>query len=140
MSQSIEWRHDGARLVIPVIVYPPDTGADLSGIEGSALLDTGSTTTGITRRLATRLGLSGIGKRPMSTVGGDAQIERHIFRIGFFGSEGRNALPAFPCVFDEIVGFELRDGFSFDALIGMDILRQCELHLGKDRACRLTFG
>lgn len=46
MRRTIEWRHDGSRLVIPVTVYPPLTGTTLAGIEGKALIDTGSTSTG----------------------------------------------------------------------------------------------
>ena len=55
MRRTIEWRHDGSRLVIPVTVYPPLTGTTLAGIEGKALIDTGSTTTGLTGRLADSL-------------------------------------------------------------------------------------
>jgi hypothetical protein len=63
MPRTIEWRHDGARLVVPVTVYPPLTGAMLEGVAGRALIDTGSTTTGITARIAQPLGLRSIGKR-----------------------------------------------------------------------------
>lgn len=43
MSRTIEWRHDGSRIVVPVIVYPPLTGTTFEGIAGNALIDTGST-------------------------------------------------------------------------------------------------
>jgi hypothetical protein len=140
MPRSIEWRHDGRRLVIPVIIYPPLTGSTLEGIEGHALLDTGSTTTGVTGRVADRLGLRGIGKRLMATVGGETLIERYIFRIGLNGHGIENDAPTFPYIFEEVVGFELLDSFAFDALLGMDILRQCELLMTPGDRCRVTFG
>lgn len=52
MSRTIEWRHDGTRLVVPVMVYPPLTGATFEGVTGQALIDTGSTTTGVTVKIA----------------------------------------------------------------------------------------
>lgn len=140
MSRSIEWRHDGRRLVVPVIIYPPLTGAMLQGIEGRALIDTGSTTTGVTARVAERLGLRGIGKRLVATVGGEKLIERYIFRIGLNGHASDSDAPTFPYIFEEVDGFELLDSFAFDALLGMDILRQCELLMMPGDRCRITFG
>lgn len=140
MSRTIEWRHDGSRLVVPVIVYPPLTGTTFEGVAGRALIDTGSTTTGVTAKIAQALGLQSIGKRLISTVGGEKHIDRYIFRIGLDGLAADNDAPTFPYVFEEVVGFELLDSFSFDVLLGMDILRQCELLISQGNKCRLTFG
>ena len=140
MSRTIEWRHDGSRIVVPVIVYPPLTGTTFEGIAGNALIDTGSTTTGVTAQIAQKLGLQSIGKRLISTVGGEKHIDRYIFRIGLDGRAADTDAPTFPYVFEEVVGFELLDSFSFDVLLGMDILRQCELLIAPGNKCRLTFG
>lgn len=140
MLRTIEWRHDGSRLVIPVVVYPPLTGTTFDGVAGSALIDTGSTTTGVTANIAQKLGLQSIGKRLISTVGGEKHIDRYIFRIGLNSGEADSDAPTFPYVFEEVVGFELLDSFSFDVLLGMDILRQCELLIAPGNRCRLTFG
>lgn len=140
MPRTIEWRHDGSRLVVPVMVYPPLTGTMLEGVAGRALIDTGSTTTGITARIAQRLGLRSVGKRLVATVGGEKHIDRYIFRIGLDGAADENGAPTFPFIFDDVVGFELLDSFSFDVLLGMDILRQCELLIAPGNRCRLTFG
>jgi len=48
--------------------------------------------------------------------------------------------PSFPFVFDDVEGFELREGFQPDALLGMDILRQCDFSISRSGKCRLTFG
>lgn len=140
MSRTIEWRHDGSRLVVPVTVYPPLTGTTFDGIAGKALIDTGSTTTGITAGIAEKLGLHSIGKRLISTVGGERHIDRYIFRIGLDGSAADDDAPTFPFIFEEVVGFELLDSFSFDVLLGMDILRQCELLIAPGNRGRLRFG
>jgi Aspartyl protease len=140
MPRTIEWRHDGKKLVVPVLVYPPLTGTTFEGITGKALIDTGSTTTGVTGAIAKQLGLRSIGKRLISTVGGEKHIDRFIFKVGLDGRAAEEGPPTFPYVFEEVVGFELLDSFSFDVLLGMDILRQCELLIGAGNRCRLTFG
>jgi hypothetical protein len=43
-------------------------------------------------------------------------------------------------VFEEVIGIELTNAFEFDALLGMDILGLCDLQIGRDRRCRLSFG
>lgn len=48
--------------------------------------------------------------------------------------------PTFPYVFDEVIGFELTNSFQFEALLGMDILSQCDLELRREGRCRLGFG
>lgn len=100
MSRTIEWRHDGSRIVVPVIVYPPLTGTTFEGIAGNALIDTGSTTTGVTAGIAQKLGLQSIGKRLISTVGGEKHIDRYIFRIGLDGRAADTDAPTFPYVFE----------------------------------------
>lgn len=125
---------------MPITIYPPLTGTTLRGVEANALVDTGSTTTGITARPAATLGLASIGKRLVATVGGEKHVDRYIFRIGIGGTDPDADAPTFPCIFEEIVGFELLDSFTFGALIGMDILRQCELRVGPGDRCRLRVG
>ena len=44
MSHCIEWRHDGRRIVLPVVILAPEPSTDLAGVDGTALLDTGPTT------------------------------------------------------------------------------------------------
>jgi hypothetical protein len=137
MSQCIEWRHDGRRLVVPVVILPPEPTSILTGVEAAALLDTGSTTSAITRRIAKGFGLQPLGKRPLGSAQGLGQAERYLFRIGLRPPiDG----PAFPFLFDEVSGFELSDSFELDALIGMDILKQCDFSMRRARACSLTFG
>ena len=134
---AIEWRSDRRRLLISVLVLAPAPASDLTSVAGEALVDTGSTISGITQRLADRLGLVGRGKRPLSSAQGEGQAERYLFRIGLMPST-EQGVPAFPFVFDEVIG--LTNAFQFDALLGMDILSQCDLELRRDGRCRLAFG
>jgi hypothetical protein len=137
MSHSVEWRHDGRRILLHVIVLPPAPSTDLTGFEATALLDTGSTTTGITPRVAESLGLTPRGKRPMGSIHGEGQAERFVFRLGV---RLPNTEPSFPFVFEDVEGFELRESFQLDVLLGMDILRQCGFEMSRDGRCSLTFG
>jgi hypothetical protein len=101
------------------------------------LLDTGSTATGVTRRVARSMGLIGRGKRPIGSAQGEGQAERYLFRVGVHGAEDA---PTLPYVFDDVIGFELVDSFRFDALIGMDILSQCDLEFWRDGSGVLVVG
>ena len=103
------------------------------------MLDTGSTTSGITQRVARALNLVRRGKRPLGSAQGEGQAERYLFRIGLPASGPADA-PRFPFIFEDVEGFELVDSFRLDALIGMDVLNQCDFQTGRDGLCRLTFG
>lgn len=138
MSHSIEWRHDRRKIVLPVTILSDRTPIDFDGQAALALVDTGSTTSGLTPRVIRKLGLAGLGKRPLGSAQGEGQAERYAFRIALH-PDGL-AAPAFPFVFDRVVGFELSDSFALDALIGMDILKQCDFAMTRDGRCRLGFG
>lgn len=134
MSHIVDCRNDGRRIILPILILAPTPSTDLTGVEALALVDTGSTTTGITSGLAAKLGLPPRGKRPIGSIRGEEQVERYIFRVGV---ELEREGPAFPFIFEDVEGFELREGLAFNALIGMDILRQCDFELLRDRSARL---
>jgi len=137
MSQRIDFRHDGCRIVLPVLILEPSPSVSFEGHTGMALIDTGSTATGLTRRVAKALGLVARGKRPLGSAQGEGQAERYLFRVGLHGDA---ETPTLPYVFDDVIGFELVDSFRFDALIGIDILRQCDLELRRDGRGVLLVG
>ena len=137
MSQRINFRHDGCRIVLPVLILERSPSVSFEGHRGFALLDTGSTATGVTRRVAKAMGLVGRGKRPIGSAQGEGQAERYLFRVGIHGDADA---PTLPFIFDDVIGFELVDSFRFDALIGMDILRQCDLEIRRDSSGVLVVG
>lgn len=63
-------------------------------------------------------------------------MQRYAFRVGLQAGEQTN----YPFVFDEVIGIELTNAFEFNALIGMDILGQCDLTLERSGQCILRFG
>lgn len=73
-------------------------------------------------------------------MGGEKHIDRYIFRIGLDGRAANNDAPTFPFVFEEVIVFELLDSFGVEVLLGMDILRQCELLIAPGNMCWLRFG
>jgi hypothetical protein len=139
MLHRIEWRRERRRILLPVLILRPFPVTDLSGHEATALLDTGSSVSGVSCAIAQSLGLAALGKRPLKSAQGEGQVERYAFRVGFRpGQESAEA--SFPFVFDEIIGIELTDAFEFNALIGMDILTHCDFRSGRDGSCSLDFG
>lgn len=133
----IEWNRERRRVLLPVLVLAPFPVTDLSGRDASALIDTGSSVSGVSSRIAEELRLAGLGKRPIKSAQGEGQVERYAFRIGL---RPDSSTPTFPFVFDEVIGIELTNAFEFDALLGMDILSQCDLSLRRDGSCSLGFG
>lgn len=136
----IEWKRERRRILLPVLVLAPYPVTELTGLPATALIDTGSSVSGVAVRLAEALGLTKLGKRPLTSAQGQGQVERYAFRIGLWPDQTSPASPAFPFVFDEVIGIELTNAFEFDALIGMDILGQCDLETRRDGFCRLAFG
>ena len=139
MSYRIEWLREPRRILLPVLILRPYPITDLTGVGAKALIDTGSSVSGVALRIADALTLARLGKRPLKSAQGEGQIERYAFRMGLFPMQTAPE-PAFPYVFDEVIGIELTNAFEFDALIGMDILGQCDFTTLRDGQCRLEFG
>ena len=138
MSHRIDWQRERRRILLPVLILPPYPVTDLTGIDAIALIDTGSTVSGIARDIARSLNLAGRGKRPLKSAQGEGQVERFAFRLGLRPDPaGSNA---FPFVFEEVIGIELTNAFEFTALIGMDILGQCDFRSERDGRCSICFG
>lgn len=133
----VEGRHDGRAILLPVLIFAP--APSTISVQGSALLDTGATISGITGTVAEQLGLAGLGKRPLGSARGQAQVERYVFRIGLSPKQGDADPPRLPYVFEEVIGFELTNNFRFEALLGMDVLSQCDLILSRSGHYRLRF-
>lgn len=133
----IDGKHDGRRFVIPVRIFGADNFTDMTSVEAMALVDTGATVSGIDTSLASELDLRPIGKKPIFTAHGIAQIDHYLFRVGVYPDGPQQP---YPFIFPEVMGLALNGSEHFTALIGMDILRQCDFSMGRDQNCRLTFG
>lgn len=137
---AIDWRREERRILLPVLILAPYPIVNLSGVQAKALVDTGSSVSGVAVRLAESLRLQRLGKRPLTSAQGQGQVERYAFRLGLSPDRDDRDAPSFPYVFDEVIGIELTNAFEFDALIGMDILRQCNFSSSRAGTCRLEFG
>lgn len=135
----IDWRRDKRRILLPVLILAPFPITHLTGVDALALIDTGSSVSGLSLQLAEDLKLSRLGKRPLKSAQGEGQVERFAFRVGF-RPDLIDDLPAFPFIFSEVIGIELTNTFEFNALLGMDILGQCDFSTARDGRCRLNFG
>jgi hypothetical protein len=136
----LEWTRERLRILLPIQILPPFPKTLLKGAEATALLDTGSSISGVGLALAERLGLHRLGKFPLKSAQGLGQVERYAFRVGFLPNSRPDRSPSFPFVFDEVVGIELTDTFEFNALIGMDVLGRCDFSMERTGRCRLRFG
>lgn len=136
----IEWQRDPRRILLPVIILAPFPVTDLSGVNATALIDTGSSVSGVAARLAEAVDLRRLGKRPLTSAQGEGQVGRYAFRIGLRPGAGAGDQPSFPFVFEEVIGIALTNAFDFDALIGMDILGQCDFTMDRSGRCSLRFG
>jgi hypothetical protein len=137
----IEWRHDGRRIVIPVAILRADDPADLSFHPATALIDTGATSSGIMPSVVEALDLAPVGKRLVKAAHGEAMLDTFVFRVGLFPKpSGNETQPSFPYIFDAIMGLRFGPSEHFDAIVGMDILGQCDFSAARNRNCRLAFG
>lgn len=133
----IEWRCDRRRILLPILILRPAPTTDLTSVEVSALVDTGATVSGVATHIVRKLGLPGVGRRPLMSAQGLGFGERYLFRVGVRTSDDP---AAYPFVFEEVMGFELVDGTNLDAVLGMDILSQCDFEMKRYGTCRLSFG
>ena len=90
------------------------------------LLNTGASTTCITRRAAQRIGLRPRGKRRVASVTSIEYHNQYLFGLGAF-YEADDARGYY--MFDEVLGVEFRDNDDFDVPIGMDVITRGDLTL-----------
>ena len=135
----IDWKREKRRILLPVLILAPFPITDLSGAPAMALIDTGSSISGIAANVAESLSLMRLGKRPLKSAQGEGQVERYAFRLGIQPGRSDGA-SSFPFIFEEVIGIELTNTFEFTALIGMDILAQCDFSMDRKGHCTMQFG
>ena len=137
----IAWRHNGRQIVIPAAILRAENPADLSFERVIALVDTGATSSGIMPQVVEALDLKPHGKRLVKAAHGEAMSDTFVFRIGLFPDRLDNAgQPILPYIFDAVMGLRFGPSEHFEAIIGMDILSQCDFSVTRNRHCHLAFG
>lgn len=135
---SLEGRHEGRKILLPVAILRSVDPADLTHVRVIALLDTGATSSAISPRVIGELGLEPFEKRHLTVATENRLVDYYVFRVGLFDSSMEGA--AFPFVFGETRGFGMSSTLGFDVILGMDVLRQCDFRLDRTGHWQLSFG
>jgi hypothetical protein len=139
---SLRGRHDGRRTLIPIAILRPEADPlDLTYVEGTALLDTGATSSGIGSGIVQALGLTARIKLPLMVATDERMADYFVFRVGLRPSQQSDfQAPSLSYVFADTFGFKIRDSRDFDVILGMDVLKQCDLRLDRSGGWELQFG
>lgn len=116
--------------LVTVLILPVLAPAGAVATEQfTALIDTGSTKTCITRTAVEALGLQPFTRVPVATPTGIERRKAYAFNVGFLDEgDGGIGSPRSPYVFpDPVTGADFVKNSNFDVLIGMDILSKGRL-------------
>lgn len=117
---------------------------DLTSCLGVALLDTGATVSGVGPRMISGLGLESYGKNRLKSATDEAFVSYYLFRLGPYGNDNEATTaaeaPRLPYVFEDLDGFSWQRHADFDIILGMDVLRHCDLKVNRSGDCSLRFG
>ena len=140
---SIRWRHNGRNILLPIAVLRPGASLDLTHIDVMALVDTGATTSAISLPTVKSLGLISHTKKLLKSAHGEDVVPYYVFRVGLFADidpQQEDSVPILPFVFAESEGFACQAGTDFQAILGMDVLSQCDFSIDRLGRCLLSFG
>jgi hypothetical protein len=124
----------------------------LSGVRPFlALFDTGASSTMISSRVATELGLQPVGRRRYAALGGPVNRDTYLFHVAFYSGKAprlvnqdhdlpRSIEISRIHVCSRIInGGEIDDGQSFEVLLGMDVITSGTLVIDKDGSFSFTY-
>lgn len=112
---------------------------DISYVKCSALLDTGATFSGIGPKPIKELQLRSHQKKQLSVATEMRSVDYYLLRLGFLSNDESDAF-TLPFIFAETDGFSWREQKDFDVILGMDVISQCDLHIGRNGRWQLSFG
>jgi predicted aspartyl protease len=143
-------RHDGRSVITPIAIIDiskreQQKKSNKELLEGvnpyRALIDTGATSTMLSNRVISDLGLIPVGPARFRGIHGVKIGVVYLFRVAFYGDRADKALLAkrsittdktvhmiYICPSD-IEGGEIEDQPHFDVLLGMDVLKTGSLHI-----------
>jgi len=109
-----------------------------------ALVDTGATTTCITKTAADKVGLLPVGKVPVQGVSGVSFHDTYVFKVAF-AFEAIGTEPDMPVASVQIFDFPIEgadlnlEQSQFDVLLGMDIISRGSLKIDGDGSFSFCF-
>jgi predicted aspartyl protease len=140
----ISFRHDRRQIIIPIAILTPDEPGTSQRFHRSfGLIDTGASSSGISRRIAEELALPRRGKTVITTPAGEHVARLYRMGVGVYPGDAADdgAVAAHPYVLPfELIGIECSPGAAFDVLIGMDLIGRSELHVRSDGSGSITFA
>ena len=137
----LSWNSDGRRILLDLLVLRASDPTDMTSVRARALLDTGATVSGIGPRVINELSLESYGKKRLKSATEEVFVDYYLFRIGLeLPDDGPEGSAALPFVFDELDGFSWGRSADFDVILGMDVLRACDLMMMRNGHCTLAFG
>jgi Aspartyl protease len=137
---SLEGQFEQRQILLPVAILSSRNPADLTFGSYSALFDTGATACGIGPRVIQDLKLRSHQKKPLSVATEMRMVDYYSFRVGFLQVDTSVQVASFPYVFGEISGFSWLEQKSFDVILGMDVLSQCDFEFHRNGQWKLKFG
>jgi hypothetical protein len=150
----IQGRHDGRAAFVQVAIvnaaryveHKQSQNLVLHGVRPfRALIDTGATTTMITKNVVSFLGLEPVTKVPYATRTGIQWVSAYLFHVAFYGpvvplsadpEESESLVNSMRVCTKVITGGEIENQDSFDVLLGMDVITTGNLTVNVDG----TFG
>lgn len=113
---------------------------DLTHERAMALLDTGATKSAISPAIIRKLGLQSYTKKALIVATEQRLVDFYTFRIGVFPHDSHSPEgPVFPYILAETEGFGMHDKGDFDAIIGMDVIKHCDLALYRSGRWQIKF-
>jgi hypothetical protein len=150
----LQGRHEGRAAFIEVAIvdaakyieHKQSKNPVLHGVRPfKALIDTGATSTTITKNVVSFLGLQPVTKLPYASRDGLTWVRAYLFHVAFYGPvvplsadpEESESLVNSMRVFKRVItGGEIENQDSFDVLLGMDVITTGNLTINVDG----TFG
>lgn len=144
----IKGNHNGRAAIIPVAIidvakYRQHKGSKASVLRGAqpfkALMDTGATSTMISPRVVSALGLQQVNKRQFGGLDGVSWRPGYLFHVAFYPPAEAGVVSKMQICTRELNGAELSNEHSFDVLLGMDILTTGSFRIDKDGTFAFEF-
>jgi hypothetical protein len=137
---SLEGRIGDRQVTLEVAILGSREPLDLTHRRYSALLDTGASTCGIGPRVIGDLSMRSHQKKPLSVATELRMVDFYFFRIGLFSHDDNEHANGLPFVFAETQGFSWSEQKSFDVILGIDVLKQCDFAMSRNGRWTLKFG
>ena len=135
----ISWRYSNRRLLFEILISSLGPETDFRPVKAIALIDTGATRSGVCPSLIEKLGLRWIGRVRLETATEERMVGTHYCSLAI-AHPGDDQSSQQPFFFGEFEVLRLKQSQTFEVIVGMDFLIQCDLIVERSGICTLRFG